>query len=381
LRFIRHPSEDTPCGHTRDSIVRMILARNQRVGDKLPTYRDLAQHLGVAVRTVVRAMHQLSDEGVIQLLHGKGAFVRKLPAGGGKLTTVGLVYPASRLHLIRTAYLNQILAGIVVQCDLNHIDLQIVAFRETGRTTYVPDRPRDVALRVDGVLLLETVNEPYVAEFAKESIPLVLVDAQCGSVPVPSVCVDNAAAVRQVMDHLYSLGHRQIAYVDGSSEDPMARPGQPRWVDSPDGRERRTAYVAELSRLGLEYQRIYPTGNAEQPDIAEAAAKQIKQDRQRPSAVLTYDEPLAGLLCQSLERWGLHVPQSVSVAGAVGVTGTNVAGRLTVTCSLAKFEEMGHLAMLALMAQTSSKAPHTPVVQRIGNVLQAGTSTASPCKR
>jgi DNA-binding LacI/PurR family transcriptional regulator len=381
LRFIRNPTEDTPCGHTRDAIVRMILARGHRVGDKLPTYRDLAHHLGVAVRTVARAMSRLSDEGIVQLLHGKGAFVRKMPAGGNRLRTVGLVYPASRLHLVRTPYLNQILAGIVVQCDVQHIDLQIVAFRQAGRATYIADRPRDVALRVDGVLLLEVVNQKYIAEFAKEPVPLVLVDAQSRNSPLPSVCVDNATAVQEVMLHLHDLGHRRIAYVDSPSEDPMSRPGEPRWVDSADGIERREAYLREVERLGLDYRHIYRADDAERLDAARLAAGQIKADRRRPTAVLAYDEPLAGLLCESLRSLGVSVPETVSVAGAVGVRGTNVAGQLTVTCSIAQFEQMGHLAMQTLVAQTTDRASSMPVVQRVGSILQIGTSTATPCER
>ena len=379
MRFVRHPGEDTPRGHAKDAIERLILLRGQRIGDKLPTFRDLAQHLGIAVLTVVRAMHQLADEGVVQILHGKGAFVRKLPAGGGKLIQVGLVYPASRLHLVRTPYLNQILAGVIDQCDRNHIDLQIVAFRQAGQPAYTPISPRDVAMRVDGVLLLEVVNEQYIAEFAKESIPLVLVDIQASSVPLAAVCVDNAAAVRQVMDHLYNLGHRRIAYLDGQSQDPLARPGQLQWVDSPDGKERREAYLAETRRLRLNYQRIYPAHN-ESVKSAEVTARQLKQDRQRPTAVLAYDEPVAGHLCESLEKLGLRVPHDLSVAGAAGAEGANVAGQLVVTCAITRFEEMGQLAMKALLAQAGGKPSRNAGVQRVGSQLSAGHQYSRPAK-
>ena len=120
----------------------MILARGYQVGDKLPTYRQMAEHFGVALFTIERVMKELACEGVIQLLHGKGAFVRKLPATDGRLCQVGLIYTSSRTHLIRTGYLNEILSGVVQVCDHKQIDLQILSFWQAGEHQPVPSRTR-----------------------------------------------------------------------------------------------------------------------------------------------------------------------------------------------------------------------------------------------
>jgi len=44
-------------------------------GDLLPSIRDLAQALSVNPTTVVKAYNELEHEGVIEMQHGKGAFV------------------------------------------------------------------------------------------------------------------------------------------------------------------------------------------------------------------------------------------------------------------------------------------------------------------
>ena len=52
-----------------------------RDGDQLPTIRKVAEDLVMNPNTVVRAYRELEHEGVIELKHGSGAFIRK-PEGG-----------------------------------------------------------------------------------------------------------------------------------------------------------------------------------------------------------------------------------------------------------------------------------------------------------
>jgi GntR family transcriptional regulator len=46
-----------------------------KAGDQVPSIRDLAKSLGVNPTTVVKAYTELEHEGVIAMVHGKGAFV------------------------------------------------------------------------------------------------------------------------------------------------------------------------------------------------------------------------------------------------------------------------------------------------------------------
>jgi GntR family transcriptional regulator len=52
-----------------------------RVGDQLPTIRKLAEDLIMNPNTVVRAYRELEHEGVLNLKHGSGAFIKE-SAGG-----------------------------------------------------------------------------------------------------------------------------------------------------------------------------------------------------------------------------------------------------------------------------------------------------------
>ena len=51
-----------------------------RAGDQLPSIRELASALAVNPTTVVKAYTELERDGVIEMRHGKGAFIAAAPA-------------------------------------------------------------------------------------------------------------------------------------------------------------------------------------------------------------------------------------------------------------------------------------------------------------
>jgi len=51
-----------------------------RAGDQLPSIRELAGALAVNPTTVVKAYTELERDGVIEMRHGKGAFIAESPA-------------------------------------------------------------------------------------------------------------------------------------------------------------------------------------------------------------------------------------------------------------------------------------------------------------
>ena len=58
-----------------DQVKYYVSSETLKPGDQLPSVRDLAQRLSVNPTTVVKAYAELEHEGVIELRHGKGAFV------------------------------------------------------------------------------------------------------------------------------------------------------------------------------------------------------------------------------------------------------------------------------------------------------------------
>lgn len=61
-----------------NSIKKQILRGQLRPGDQLPSIRQLARELQIAIITVKRAYDDLEQEGIVETHQGKGCFVRAL---------------------------------------------------------------------------------------------------------------------------------------------------------------------------------------------------------------------------------------------------------------------------------------------------------------
>ncbi len=67
-------------------------------GDRLPLAKDLAAVLGVNKNTVLRALHALRDEGLLEFRRGRGITVAGSPQRGAVLTQVRNLVQFARQH-------------------------------------------------------------------------------------------------------------------------------------------------------------------------------------------------------------------------------------------------------------------------------------------
>ena len=76
LHFQINPHSGVPVYRQMMDQVKYYIASNVlKAGDQLPSIRELAQKLVINPTTVVRVYTDLEHEGVIEMRHGKGAFV------------------------------------------------------------------------------------------------------------------------------------------------------------------------------------------------------------------------------------------------------------------------------------------------------------------
>ena len=84
LHFQINPNSGVPVYRQLiDQIKYYIASGTLHPGDQLPSIRELAQKLAVNPTTVVRVYSDLEHESVIEMRHGKGAFVS---SGGRRLS-------------------------------------------------------------------------------------------------------------------------------------------------------------------------------------------------------------------------------------------------------------------------------------------------------
>jgi GntR family transcriptional regulator len=67
-------------------------------GERLPLAKDIAAVLGVNKNTVLRALHALRDEGLLEFRRGRGITVSGTPQRGAILTQVRNLMQLARQH-------------------------------------------------------------------------------------------------------------------------------------------------------------------------------------------------------------------------------------------------------------------------------------------
>lgn len=125
---------------------------------------------------------------------------------------------------------------------------------------------------------------------------------RAGTARVTGVLAADDQGLEAAVDHLASLGHRRVAFVEG-----------PRGSIA---RARRRGYRDAMRRRGLGAAADVLRGGMTEADGAQAARRLLSRPASaRPTAVVCFNDRLAIGLRDALVRAGLRVPEDVSVVG------------------------------------------------------------------
>ena len=91
---------------------RAIAEGEAKPGERLPPARDLAAVLGVNTNTVLRALRQLRDEGLLEFRRGRGVTVASTPQQGVVVAHARELVRLARRHGYRLDELVQIIQRV-----------------------------------------------------------------------------------------------------------------------------------------------------------------------------------------------------------------------------------------------------------------------------
>jgi DNA-binding LacI/PurR family transcriptional regulator/DNA-binding transcriptional regulator YhcF (GntR family) len=348
-----------------ERIRRMIIEKSLRVGDALPPYHELVKLVGVCRVTVKRAVDTLAREGLLTVIHGKGTFVSRLPEPGPReLKRLTLVFAPSRLLLLQQEYLREVFQGILAMCDGYRIGLQIHSVYSAG----APLAAHEVADSSDAVIVLGRLSESHIAQLLRQRIPVAIVDYLTEGQPTDHLLCNNIKGVEMMLDHLMGLGHRRICYASPNSNE-VGR-------TDPDQIEREDGYVAMMKVRGLAPDVFrYHAHPDESSKVAALLARASRPDH--PTAWLTADHILGGLICTNLEGAGYRVPQDVAVAAVATAGSVHEVATGMITACVFPFDEMGRSAVVLLHDRCWKPQPAKRVIHRFDPVLRVGGSTVA----
>jgi len=180
---------------------------------------------------------------------------------------------------------------------------------------------------------------------------------------MPAVRRDEATAAEMLVDHLYELGHRRIAY----------------WspVDFGTGAFQRShVWPMGYARAMTRYQLTAVPGWDKGMDENQAAAFFLELD-EPPTAIIAYDDEDAGKLMGSLAKKGITVPEQMSLV-ALRYKGNANIYNPTLTTAASPFDEMAEQVTQWLIDDSSRPTDPQHMEAIIPTQVKAGESSGPP---
>jgi LacI family repressor for deo operon, udp, cdd, tsx, nupC, and nupG len=272
----------------------------------MATIYDIAKHVGVSAGTVSRALSRPE-----KVLPATRARIEQVAAALGYV-------PNTVARTLKTQRSGKIL--VTVPDIANPFFAQILQGAEDaaqaagyafllGDTQHQRDRDERYAQMLrrneaDGLIVLGHRLPPTAREIVKQLGAAAPVVNGCEFDPalgIPSVHIDNTAAARVVMDHLYELGHERIAVVGGPPDNPLHQ------------QRLEGARAAGKARGRLRQLTVVPGDFS--LESGQAAAKELLARAPAPTAIFCFSDQMAlGALaaCRDLD---IRVPDELSIVG------------------------------------------------------------------
>ena len=267
--------------------------------------RDVARSAGVSIATVSRAVNHIPtvDPALAKRVWRAVEEVGYVPNPQAR----ALVSGRSRmLGLIVSEITNPFFPELVQEFE----NLAVAQGYEVliGSTNYEAERTESLIRRmlqrnVDGVAVMTFgIEEDLAKRLVESAFPLVFVDAGPNLPNVRVLKVNYEEGIRQAVQHLAALGHRDIAFITGPLRLRSAV-------------ARRDAFRRSMAELGLAVPARHIVEGNHTMEGGIAAMEQLISLNELPTAVMCSNDMTAIGVLHGLYRTPHKVPKDISVVG------------------------------------------------------------------
>jgi DNA-binding LacI/PurR family transcriptional regulator len=271
-------------------------------GGKLPSERALADRFAISRTSVRECLNLLVKEGILVRVVGKGTFVAgasNIPVSTAVETTNHLAFLIGQniFQFVQPGY-SRILIGAEQACRQQGYRLLFhsVADEETDPKLGVSP---DYGIR--GCLIAGGLRKKSLERILDWGVPVVLTDLIVDG-NTSAVGPDYASGTRQALEHLVSLGHRNVGFVGFPNS------------------EKYQTFWQKLEQLDLRYNPHW-VHFLQLPDVEPGilagfhAMQSMLAGGTLPTALLATNDLVAMGLMEALKLAGVDVPSQVSVIG------------------------------------------------------------------
>ncbi len=207
----------------RDHFKELIAENKLQSNEQIPTESEIMESFGVSRITVVKALAELANEGLIYRVRGRGTFVSE----GSRLKAqerteqkvknipkkVGMIVP-----YVTDLFMLRVLTG--VQEVLHQEGISLLMATSGNSKQSEAEMIRDLLQSgVDGLIIFpvdaQIHNEELLA-LKMNQFPLVLIDRPLAGIETHFVGSDGFQGAKIALEYLWELGHREIAIISDS---------------------------------------------------------------------------------------------------------------------------------------------------------------------
>src|SRR6476469_7796429 len=331
--------------------------------------KDIAREAGVSTATVSHVINKTKyvsdptrervENAIAKFNYHPNAHAQMLALGRSKM--IGLL-----VSDIANPFFPEIIKSIeaAVFASGYHLILLNTNYEADRAVEYVR---RLIQMKVAGIILMiAEFDDTLIAEVKRKKTSIVFHDLGVVGEKMSNIILDYAVGIEEAVQHLVSLGHKNIAHIAGAHEIHSAG-------------VRRQAFVDAMKRnLPKE-----PKPKIYEGDFrfegGRRAASQVLAEKNLPTAVVVANDLMALGAMQEFKAAGLHIPKDISVIGFDDISFATLSEpALTTVCS--PRVEIGRRAFEALMLTVDK--PHKLGVEiRIPTYLIKRESPAPPRDR
>jgi DNA-binding LacI/PurR family transcriptional regulator len=329
-----------------DAIKESVSSRRYLPGQRLPSEAALVEEFGTSRITVVRALRELQQMGIVQRRVGSGTYVTDGTATSSSML-FGLLIP----NLSDTEIFGPICQGMAESSRRRKHALlwgDTTSVPETKETQTLELCRQYVAKKVAGVFFAplewtpqnDRINQAAISVLEQAAIPIVLLD-RC-FLPYPKgsrydlVAIDHRRAGYMVTEHLLGLGCQRIAFVA--------------YAHSASTVEARIAGYREA---------LFAAGTPFEPSLVQRLNSENASDlsgimdRLKPEAIVCANDRKAGQVMHNLIALNYRIPNDVRI---VGIDDVQYAGLLPVPLTTVHqpCREIGIAAVAAMLERIES---------------------------
>jgi LacI family transcriptional regulator len=265
----------------------------------------------VSVATVSKALNDHSDIGeetkirikktADKLGYFPNAAARALKTN--RTYNIGVLFEEEAGCGLTHEYFSGVLNGLKVEAEKQGYDITFISssFENSKLSYYEHCKYRNL----DGITIVcADYKNKQVHELMEGTIPIVTIDYVHHN--CTAVCSNNIQGIEDLVQYIYSKGHRKIAYIHGQS-------------DSYVTKDRLASFYRTMDSLGVEVPDEY-IETADYIEVTKTAActKKLLNLQNPPTCILYPDDTalLGGI--NVIKQLGLQIPNDISIAGYDG---------------------------------------------------------------